>query len=359
MQHGTRLQAHLLPACCCRFRCLQPVWAEQPRETKRVLVLYSEDRAHPAHELTDQGIRSAFRSNTLFDVQLYSEYLDVTRFSGSANLQAFADYLRRKYSGTEIDTIITVYPAAVEFLLREAIAVFPDTPIVANQVSRAYAAKLKALRAAPRYHRHHHGGQRRRRAGCRPVRMRPGTKRVAIVGGTAPNNVYSEQVFRKGLEPYLEKIELIDLTKLSMEETLTRVGSLPPDTIVLYAAISSDGKGRSFVPREALSDISRAANAPVFGLYDSFMGYGIVGGRLVSWEQLGREAAGMALRIMAGSRRHPSPSAESRHTSISTTGGSSSAGASPNRLFPPAAKSATGCRRSGRTTGGASSARSG
>ena len=46
-------------------------------------------------------------------------------------------------------------------------------------------------------------------------RMRPGTKRVALVGGTAPNNVYSEQVFRKGLEPYLEKLELIDLTKLS------------------------------------------------------------------------------------------------------------------------------------------------
>ena len=132
------------------------------------------------------------------------------------------------------------------------------------------------------------------------VRMRPRTKRVAIVGGTAPNNVYSEQVFRKGLEPYLEKIELIDLTRLSMEETLTRVGSLPPDTIVLYAAISSDGKGRSFVPREALADIARAANAPVFGLYDSFMGYGIVGGRLVSWEQLGKEAAGMALRVMGG-----------------------------------------------------------
>ena len=94
---------------------LQPLWAEQPKETKQVLVLFSEDRAHPAHELTDQGIRSAFRSNTLFDVQLYSEYLDVTRFSGSANLQAFADYLRRKYSGTKIDTIITVYPAAVEF----------------------------------------------------------------------------------------------------------------------------------------------------------------------------------------------------------------------------------------------------
>jgi len=93
---------------------------------------------------------------------------------------------------------------------------------------------------------------------------------------------------------------VINLTKLSMEETLTRVGALPLDTIVLYAAISSDGEGRSFVPREALLSISRASSAPVFGLYDSFMGYGIVGGRLVSWEQLGREAAEMALRIMRG-----------------------------------------------------------
>ena len=278
---------------------LPPLWAGQEKEIKRVLVLYSEDKAHPADEMTDQGIRSAFRSNTLFDVQLYNEYLDGSRFSDRANTQAFADYLRRKYARIKIDTIITVYPAAVDFLLSEAIEVLPDTPIVANEVSRAYAENLK------------HSPPSRPITGTilgdnaigmldSAFRMRPGTKRVAIVAGTTPNNIYSEQIFRKCLEPYLEKLELIDLTKLSMEETLARVSSLPPDTIVLYAGVHSDGKGQSFVPREALSNISRAANAPVFGLFDSFMGYGIVGGRLVSWEQMGREAAAMALRIMGG-----------------------------------------------------------
>ena len=278
---------------------MQTLFAGQPKETKRVLVLYSEDKAHPAHELTDQGIRSAFRSNTLFDVQLYEEYLDVTRFRGPANAQAFADYLRRKYAGIKIDTIITVYPAAADFLLREAFDVLPGTPIVASQVSRAYAAMLKE--SFP--HRAITGtvmGDNASGVLDAAIRMRPGTRRAAIVAGTAPNNVYSELVFRKGIEPYQEKIEPIDLTRLSMGETLTRVGSLPPDTIVLYASISSDGEGRSFVAREALADIARAANAPVFGLYDSFMGFGIVGGRLVSWEQQGKEAAGMALRVMRG-----------------------------------------------------------
>jgi PAS domain S-box-containing protein len=278
---------------------LQPLWAGEPKATKRVLVLYSKDNAHPGHELTDQGIRSAFISNKLFDVQLYEEYLDVTRFSGPANAHTFADYLRRKYSGVKIDTIITVYPPAADFLLREAIDVFSDTPIVANEVTRAYAENLK------------HSQPRRAIAGIitgenvtdmldSAFRMKPGAKRVALVGGASPHTDYSEQVLRKGLESYLDKLELIDLTKLPMEEILTRVSSLPPDTIVLYTGIFRDGKGQYFVPRDALSNISRAANAPVFSIFDSFLGYGIVGGRLLSFEQLGREAAAVAIRIMGG-----------------------------------------------------------
>jgi signal transduction histidine kinase len=112
-------------------------------------------------------------------------------------------------------------------------------------------------------------------------------------------------IFRNALKPYAgkpypEKIDLIDLTKLPMQETLAGVGSLPPDTIVLYSSILRDGTGQSFVPREALSLVSRAANAPVFGFYETLLGFGIAGGRLVSFEQQGREAAAFALRMMGG-----------------------------------------------------------
>jgi len=47
--------------------------AAEPREVKRVLILFSEDKDHPAHRMTEQGIREAFLSNRLFDVQLYTE----------------------------------------------------------------------------------------------------------------------------------------------------------------------------------------------------------------------------------------------------------------------------------------------
>jgi len=275
------------------------VQTQSALSAKNVLVLYSEDKAHPAHELTDRGIRSAFRSNNLFEVQLYNEYLDLSRFSGPGHTRAVTDYMGRKYAGLKIDAIITIYPAALDMLLGKARAGFRGVPIVACEITWIQAENLE--RSPSR------GlttgvvlGDNTAGIMDSAFRMRPGTKRVALVAGTSRNDVAGESIFRKGLEPYAAKIDLIDLTKLPMQETLARVGSLPPDTIVLYSAIFTDGAGRSFVPREALALISQAANAPVFGLYDSYMGYGIVGGRLVSFEQQGREAATLALRIMGG-----------------------------------------------------------
>ena len=64
----------------------------ETRETKRVLVLYSLDKGHPAHGLTEQGISEVFRANREFDVQLYPEYLDMGRFPGPAQAEAMAEF---------------------------------------------------------------------------------------------------------------------------------------------------------------------------------------------------------------------------------------------------------------------------
>jgi len=269
------------------------------KETRRVLVLFSEEKGHPAHDLTEHGIIKAFQSDPLFDDTLYIEYLDVSRFPDPSHATMMARYLRRKYAGKKPDVIITVYPSAVEFLLGDGNAAFPGVPIVACEVTSAYAERLS------------HSPSRRRITGViigensegvleTALRMRPGTKRVALVGGVAASDRYSQAVARKGLERFAGRLELIDLTTLPMEETLTRVASLPPGTIVFYSSILRDGAGKPFVPREALSLVSRASNAPVIGLFDSYMGYGIVGGRLVSFEWAGRNAAGLALRVMSG-----------------------------------------------------------
>ncbi|MBI5968905.1 MAG: hypothetical protein HY882_13755 [Deltaproteobacteria bacterium] len=275
----------------------QPLYGAQPGEMKRVLILYSEDKTHPAHLMIDQGIEEAFRSKPGFDVQLYSEYLDVSRFGDPLHEQAMADFLRRKYSGIEFRVIITVYPYALDFLLAHRLALFPGVPVIAAVIGKSHAEKLER------------SGARSFVTGtilANPVtdvmdsalHLKPETKRIALVGGTAPNDVYMEQGFRQGFGAYAGRIGLIDLTKLSMEETLSRVGSLLPDTLVIYTSLLKDKTGKIYVPRESLQLVAKASKAPVFSFAETFLGFGIVGGRLVSFREHGREAAALALRVM-------------------------------------------------------------
>ncbi len=268
-------------------------------ETKRVLILYSLDKGHPAHGLTEQGVSEALQANRQFNVQLFSEYLDMGRFPDPGQAGAMAAFLRHKYKGFKIDCIITIYPSAIDFLQNEGRDFFPDVPIVASEVSRSYAAKLENSSLRQRLTATIMGENI---AGVldAALRMRPATKRIALVAGVSPLDLYNNQIIRDGLKRYPVTFEQIDLTQLSMTETLTRVSKLPSDTIIFYTSIIKDAAGESFAPRAALIQVSKAASAPVFSLYDTYLGHGIVGGRLVSFEMQGKTAATLALRIMAG-----------------------------------------------------------
>ena len=43
-----------------------------------------------------------------------------------------------------------------------------------------------------------------------------------------------------------------------------------------------------------------ASRAPIYGYYDTYLGYGIVGGSMVTFEEIGRKAAQLGIRILAG-----------------------------------------------------------
>jgi PAS domain S-box-containing protein len=277
----------------------QPLHAAAPKETKRVLIVYSLDKWHPAHNLTERAMRKVFRENSRFDVLEYAEYLDMGRFHGPEHARAMAEFLRRKYTAFKIDVVVTVYPDALDFLLREKGRLFSGVPIVAAEVTRPYAENLDRSPAR----RHVTAtilGDNVSGIIAAVLRLKPNTQRFALVGGSAPMDAHSDMLIRSALKRDAGRFELIDLTKLSMSETLARVSVLPRDTVVLYGSIVMDGSGQSFVPRDALTLVSRAANAPVFGIYDSLFGHGIVGGHLISFERQGKVAAELAMQIMAG-----------------------------------------------------------
>src|SRR5262245_33505571 len=84
---------------------------------KKVLVLYWDTKDFPGNISFDQGFQAGMRSEPSSHWEIFSEYLDSTRFPGEHQTELLHDYLREKYAGQKIDTVVATPDPALDFLL--------------------------------------------------------------------------------------------------------------------------------------------------------------------------------------------------------------------------------------------------
>ena len=81
---------------------------------------------------------------------------------------------------------------------------------------------------------------------------------------------------------------------------LERVAKLPPDSYIFFFMLLRDAGGVTVKSDEALQRLHQVANAPINAIFVHQLGMGIVGGRLLDGELLGKKAADVAIRILRG-----------------------------------------------------------
>jgi PAS domain S-box-containing protein len=132
------------------------------------------------------------------------------------------------------------------------------------------------------------------------LRLHPDTRQVAVVSGSGPRDRQLSDVCRQEISTFGNGIAFTWLTNLSMEDLRDELSHLPDHTVVLYLTMFQDAAQTTFTPREALDLFAPASRAPIYGCYDTYLGHGIVGGSMVTFEDIGRKAAQLSLRILAG-----------------------------------------------------------
>lgn len=266
---------------------------------RTVVALYPENaEGAPGNVLVLQGIRSTFAAGSTEPIQIRNEYLDLARFRGPDQRRFLVDFLRHKYAGQRIDVVMAGLGSSLDFVLQHRDEIFPGVPVVFIAVDQeelktrnlpadviGFPIKMDLVGTLDI-----------------ALRLHPRTRRVFVIVGSSRFDAYWEGVARRTFRPYEDRVEFTYLSGLLLDDVLKRVRTLPAHSIIQYLHIYEDGTGKTFIPAKVLELIAAAANAPVYGHVGSYIDHGIVGGRVVSFELEGRQAAQLALRILAGQR---------------------------------------------------------
>jgi PAS domain S-box-containing protein len=305
---STPLLRGLVPlfAVAAVLACGPPAAAAGPGTPKLVVVLYpDESDGAPGLVLVNNAIRSTFAAESPGRVELRNEYVNTSRLTDADFVRTQVSLLQRKYAGRKVDLVIAGLSSGLDFALRYRDELFPGVPIVFVAVDQR---EVTARRLPPDVI----GVPIRmdlRGTLDLALRLHPDTRRVFVVAGSAPFDTDWEAEARRAFRPDEERLEFVYLTGLPMDELLGRVADLPERSIIYYLHINRDGSGTSYYPAEALERLAARANAPIYGHVDTYVGRGIVGGRVFDFETEGRSAARLGLRLLAGQRLESIPTA--------------------------------------------------
>jgi len=263
------------------FACPCSTTAQAQERAKNILFVFSWHPDIPWQRELETGFKKQI-SITGEKPNLFYEYMDAGRFSSTDQLVNFRGYLEKKYSGIPLDDVVFESEPAAR-LLQSKPGMFGKARLLAlnpspdvNIISRFAAAVPVRIDFE---------------TSVRSILRMSGAKTVYLVGGITSTTTERARVVTEIISRNTPDRRVVSLIGLPMEQILSRVEKAGPDSIIFYLLMFRDGSGKPYVPFEAAREITARAHAPVYSFWTSLMGSGIVGGYMLSGEQVGREAA--------------------------------------------------------------------
>jgi hypothetical protein len=263
-------------------------------EPRRVLLLHSFGPQFVPWTYFSGQFREAFIKQSPNAIDLYEA--QSARFAQLEEQGPVIDYLRSLFAARKLDLIVTMGAPAARFVQRYRSQFFPSTLLIMGAVEQrvisgaALTANDTVVPVAldlPKFIEH-------------ILRALPDTTHITWAIGASPLERFWMEELRRASQPFTNRVTFEWFDELSFEGMLRRIAKLPPHSAVFFGDIRVDAARVPLDHERALARLREATSAPIFSYVDSYLGQGIVGGPLLSTEELGQRMAAVAVRILSG-----------------------------------------------------------
>ena len=261
----------------------------------RILFLSSYSYGWDTVQIQIEGIKNGITDDVVLDY----EFMDTKRFPDKESIDVFYEGLSYRMShAAPYDALIVGDDAALHFAIEHRDDLFRDMPIIFEGVNDIEYAKevsedplitgvVEDLSITSNID--------------FGLKIYPDAREViaildnSITGEAERSSFYSIAP----LYPSLTFSE-INCSELTSGELIDRLSDIPENTILIYIVMTEDASGRQYTSLQSVNLISTYSRVPAIRMVSGGIGYGLLGGNIVSMELSGQIAAEMANEIVHG-----------------------------------------------------------
>jgi PAS domain S-box-containing protein len=266
--------------------------------TKRILIITGYDPGHPAVTAILSSITSTMRQGSQGRVEFFYEFLENLRVPNSKYEPEMVSYLQRKYEGEKIDLILALGGVPLKFLLDHEGTLFSGVPKVyyfhddREEKARSLWPRVTGVWADVEL----------KKTLALALTLHPDTQNVVVVSGNSEQDKFLREEALTAFHDDEAKLHFTHITDVTGDQLKQSVATLPPKSVIIFLSFFVDKEGNSYSGPEALSLFAPSSNAPIYGISDTYMGAGIVGGNLLDFDGLGKRTGQVALRMLNGEK---------------------------------------------------------
>ena len=273
---------------------------ESDTSRKQILILNSYHYGMTWSDGIISGITSAMGDKTAFNLQF--EFMDTKQNVGPEYTQNLHQLYRYKYQGKKYDLIITSDDDAYNLARKYHNELFPNVPIVFCGVNFFQADNIKHDRLITGIVE----AVDIRKTLELALNLHPGTKKIIVINDQTATGKANKNLLDTVL-PDFPTVQFQLYGNINMSELEERVARLTSDSLILLMSFNKDKSNNTFSYEESIRRIAVKTSVPIYGVWDFYLGNGIVGGMLTNGYTQGEMAAKMGMRILAGEQLDKMP----------------------------------------------------
>ncbi|WP_321469400.1 ABC transporter substrate binding protein [Halarcobacter sp.] len=270
-------------------------------QSKEVLFLNSYHKGYKWSDDIINEVEKKFKD--LEDVELTVLYMDTKRVGSSSYIDKLYALYKEQLANRKFDLIIASDNNAFDFAVKYYKELFKDTPLLfcgINNFKKNELPKDKNLLDNISGVVEQVDLEKNFKL---ILNLQPNIKNLIIINDQSKTGLAMKKDLAPIMEKYSKKVNIEYIDNMDIEHLKTKITNLNVnDTAILLVLLFKDSTGKFFTYKQSVMQIRKASKVPIYGLWDFYLDYGVVGGLMTSAVAQGEAVSNMALRILNGTK---------------------------------------------------------
>ena len=267
--------------------------------SKEVLLLHSYHKGYIWSDDISKTIEQAFSKHN--NIEITTVYMDTKHIADPIYLDKLAALYKEQFKTRNFDLIIASDNNAFDFVIRYHNYLFKDLPVLfcgINNFDRALLDENNMKKYMTGV-----VEQVDLEKNFELIKdLHPNINKLLIINDRSKTGLAVKRDLRNIITKYKKEFKIEYVDKMEIENLKNKVSKLGKNDVILFVLLFKDTTGKYFTYKQSFLEVKAVSNAPIYGLWDFYLNYGIVGGLLTSAVAQGESVSRMAIDVLNGKK---------------------------------------------------------